>query len=174
MIKLNTKCKISQASVTQSYLQNHGTHILHNESSSNHNDTERERWKQSKRNVYKLHWIMPGDVVFPGVTSMMYCLIARDVMAAMLVVKNNSLSLRWELNFIFMQILRKKIVLFWPPTWPPCHVSEIREYVWTSINQGLSRDQETWTLHSISITLTVVLAVVYCWNIHLVWTHWKT
>ena len=29
-------------------------------------------------------------------------------MAAMLVVKNNSLSLRWELNFIFMQILRKK------------------------------------------------------------------
>ena len=32
---------------------------------------------------------------------MVNCLIARDVMAAMLVVKNNSLSLRWELNFIF-------------------------------------------------------------------------
>ena len=40
------------------------------------------------------------------------CLIARDVMAPLLVVKNNSLSLRWELNFIFMQILRNKIVLF--------------------------------------------------------------
>ena len=40
------------------------------------------------------------------------CLIARDVMVAMLVAKNNSLSLRWELNFIFMQILRNKIVLF--------------------------------------------------------------
>ena len=48
-------------------------------------------------------------------------------MAAMLVVKNNSLSLRWQLNFIFMQIMRNKIVLFWPPTWPPCHVSEIKE-----------------------------------------------
>ena len=33
---------------------------------------------------------------------------ARDVMAAMWVVRNNSLSLRWELNFTFMQILRKK------------------------------------------------------------------
>ena len=30
-------------------------------------------------------------------------------MAAMLVVKNNSLSLRWEMKFIFMQILRKKL-----------------------------------------------------------------
>ena len=30
-------------------------------------------------------------------------------MAAMLVVKNNSLSLRWELHYIFMQILRKKM-----------------------------------------------------------------
>ena len=45
-------------------------------------------------------------------TGCRYCWIARDVMAAMLVVKNNSLSLRWELNFIFMQILRQKIVLF--------------------------------------------------------------
>ena len=58
------------------------------------------------------------------------CLIARDVIAAMLVVKNNSLSLRWELNFIFIQILRNKIVLFWPPAWPPCHVSEIKEYIY--------------------------------------------
>ena len=53
---------------------------------------------------------------------------ACDVTAAMLVVKNNSLCLRWELNFIFMQIMQIKIVLFWPPTWPPCHVSEIKQY----------------------------------------------
>ena len=56
------------------------------------------------------------------------CLIARDAMAAMLVVKNYSLSLRWELNLIFMQIMRNKIVLFWPPTWPPCHLSKIKEF----------------------------------------------
>ena len=31
----------------------------------------------------------------------LYCWIACDVMAAMLVVKNKSLSLRWELNFSF-------------------------------------------------------------------------
>ena len=40
-------------------------------------------------------------------------------MAAMLVVKNNSLPLRWEKKFIFIEIL---------PTWPPCHVGEIEEY----------------------------------------------
>ena len=34
----------------------------------------------------------------------LHCLTACVVMAAMLVAKNNSLSLRWELNFIFMQI----------------------------------------------------------------------
>ena len=51
-----------------------------------------------------------------------YCWIARGVMAAMLVVKK-------QLNFIVMQILLKKIVLFWQPTWPPCHVSEIKELV---------------------------------------------
>ena len=31
-----------------------------------------------------------------------YCWFARDVMAAMLVVKNKSISLLWELNSIFM------------------------------------------------------------------------
>ena len=38
-----------------------------------------------------------------------YCWFARDVTAAMLVVKNKSVSLRWELNSIFMQILRQKL-----------------------------------------------------------------
>ena len=43
-------------------------------------------------------------------------------MLAMLVIKNKSISLRWELNAIFMQILQEKILLYWPPIWPPCHV----------------------------------------------------
>ena len=58
-------------------------------------------------------------------------------MEAMLVVKNNSLPLRWEKNFIFLkQILRKKIVLYWPPTWPPCHVGEIKELISTNHKQA--------------------------------------
>ena len=49
-----------------------------------------------------------------------YSWFVSDVTAAMLVGKNNNLSLRWELNFIIMQILRKKkIVLCYQPTWPP-------------------------------------------------------
>ena len=76
-----------------------------------------------------------------------YCLIARDILVAMLVVKTNSLSLCWELNFIFMQILRNKmiIVLFWPPTWLPCHVSETKEllnsvsiYIYASLLDTIS------------------------------------
>ena len=44
--------------------------------------------------------------------------------------KNNDLSLCWELNFIIMQILRKEIVLYCQPTWPPCHVGANQEYAW--------------------------------------------
>ena len=45
----------------------------------------------------------------PGLTwSYCSCWFARDVMAAMLVIKNKSISLRWELNAIFMQILQEK------------------------------------------------------------------
>ena len=39
------------------------------------------------------------------------CWFALDVTAAMLVIKNKSISLRWELNAIFMQILQDSIVL---------------------------------------------------------------
>ena len=49
-----------------------------------------------------------------------YCWFVRDVKATMLVVKNKSISLFWELNSIFRQILREKIISYWPPTWPPC------------------------------------------------------
>ena len=42
-----------------------------------------------------------------------YCWIARDVTSAMLVAKNKSISLLWELNSIFMQILRKKKILLY-------------------------------------------------------------
>ena len=49
----------------------------------------------------------------PGLTSSYCsCWFARDVTAAMLVIKNKSISLRWELNAIFMQILREKILLY--------------------------------------------------------------
>ena len=42
-----------------------------------------------------------------------YCWFARDVTAAMLVVKNESISLLWELKVsIFMQILQGNILLF--------------------------------------------------------------
>ena len=36
--------------------------------------------------------------------------------------------LLWELNSFFMKILREKILLFWLPTWPPCHVVANREF----------------------------------------------
>ena len=36
----------------------------------------------------------------------------------MLAAKNNP----WDLNSIFMKILRDKILLYWPPTWPLFHV----------------------------------------------------
>ena len=36
-----------------------------------------------------------------------YCWFASDVTAAMLVVKNKRVSLRWEMNSILMQILQK-------------------------------------------------------------------
>ena len=62
------------------------------------------------------------------------CWFARDVTVAMLVVKNKSVSLRWELNSIFMQILQKKIVLYWPPTWPPCHVVANQELTMTKLH----------------------------------------
>ena len=63
-------------------------------------------------------------------TSALHCVIvcyrsfSRDIMAAMLVDQNSRLSLPWELNSIFKQILCKHFVLFGPPIWPPCHVSE--------------------------------------------------
>ena len=41
----------------------------------------------------------------------MPCWFARDVTEAMLVVKNKSISLLWELNSIFMSILREKIFI---------------------------------------------------------------
>ena len=50
------------------------------------------------------------------------CWFAPDVRAVMLVVKNKSVSLLWQLNSIFMQVLREKLCCFGRPIWPPCHV----------------------------------------------------
>ena len=46
----------------------------------------------------------------------------------MLVVKNKSTSLRWELKSIFMSILWNNFLLYWRPSWPPCHVVPNQEY----------------------------------------------
>ena len=66
----------------------------------------------------------PEPVIFP---TDQYCWFARDVTAAMLAVKNKSISLLWELNSIFILFLGEKITLFWLPTW---HVAANREYKW--------------------------------------------
>ena len=41
--------------------------------------------------------------------------------------KRKKRALRWELNFIIMQILRKEIVLYCHPTLQPCHVGANQE-----------------------------------------------
>ena len=60
--------------------------------------------------LIKEDWLVQASVVQGWIA-----LFARDVTAAMLVVKNKSISLLWELNPIFMKILRENILLFWPP-----------------------------------------------------------
>ena len=57
-----------------------------------------------------------------------YCWFACDVTTAMFVVKNKSISLLWKLNSIFMEILWEKSLLYWPSTWPPCHVVANQEF----------------------------------------------
>ena len=49
------------------------------------------------------------------------CWFARDVTAAMLVVKNKSLSLLGTKLYFHVNSSRKKFYCR-PPTWPPCHV----------------------------------------------------
>ena len=54
----------------------------------------------------------PDGCYCAHITTVYYCWFARDVTAAMLVVKNKSISLLWELNSFFMYILRGNILLF--------------------------------------------------------------
>ena len=70
---------------------------------------------------YLLCYFIPSLHVYWAVI-FIYCWSAGDVTAAMLVVKNKSISLLWELNSIFISILREKVLLYWLPTWLPCHV----------------------------------------------------
>ena len=70
---------------------------------------------------YLLCYFIPSLHVYWAVI-LIYCWSAGDVTTAMLAVKNKSISLFWELNSIFISILREKVLLYWPPTWPPCHV----------------------------------------------------
>ena len=50
--------------------------------------------------------------------------LSRDITAAMVIFKDNRLSLGWELNSILMQILRNHFVLFCTQVFQPCHVSQ--------------------------------------------------
>lgn len=59
----------------------------------------------------QVFWRMSHVGVNPLLDS--YFWFARDVMGAFLVVQN--ISILWELNPIFMQILRGKILLYWSP-----------------------------------------------------------
>ena len=70
---------------------------------------------------YLLCYFIPSLHVY-WVVIFIYCWSAGDVTTAMLAVKNKSISLLWELNSIFISVLREKVLLYWPPTWPPCHV----------------------------------------------------
>ena len=45
---------------------------------------------------------------------------ARYVMAAFSVVRNNKISLLWELTSIFMQTMRTNFLFVWAPTWRQC------------------------------------------------------
>ena len=62
----------------------------------------------------------------------------------MLVVKNKSISLRWEIKSIFMSILWNNFLMCWSPTWPPCHVVANQEY---------SLEWQTWGLMCAHFTL---------------------
>ena len=71
-----------------------------------------------------------------------YCWFARDVAAAMLVVKNKSISLLWEQTFLGTKLYfhvnsSRKIILFWPSTWPPCHV--VANQKWESVDSAKCR-----------------------------------
>ena len=52
---------------------------------------------------------------FREIANCQYCWFALAVTAAMLVLKKKSISLLWELNSIFVSILREKRLLYWPP-----------------------------------------------------------
>ena len=51
-----------------------------------------------------------------------YRLFSCDVMSAMLGFRNKRLLFPWDINSFLMQIRIEHFVLFWPPTWLPCHV----------------------------------------------------
>ena len=66
-------------------------------------DSSREKHKDCN------HWMdMSGPKLQERGKKKTHCWFAGDVTAAMLVVKNKSISLLWELNSIFMQMLREK------------------------------------------------------------------
>ena len=56
--------------------------------------------------------VMANDILDSIATVIRNCWFASDVTAAMLVVKNKSISLRWEMNSILMQIFAEKFLLY--------------------------------------------------------------
>ena len=56
----------------------------------------------------------------------LYCWFACDVMAAILVYRNNKIFLLWDLNSIFMQTIWTNFLLFCTPTWRQCKPPIVR------------------------------------------------
>ena len=71
---------------------------------------------------------------------------ARDVTAAILVVKNNSISLRGELNSIFKWIIRKN----WPPTW--IYISTLEGFVYQARTSRWSLFRSISYLSTVSVS----------------------
>lgn len=59
-----------------------------------------------------------------------YCWFAHNVTAFVF----GHVGGKW--THIFMSILREKILLYWPPTWLPCHVFANQEYIYWVKKKG--------------------------------------
>ena len=89
-----------------------------------------------------------------------YCWFASDVTAAMLVVKNKSISLRWEMNSILMQISQKNFFSFdhqhgrlvtWLQTKNSGEFDQ--SFLKKSNVRGFSRGEGAWLLLELTQTL---------------------
>ena len=88
-----------------------------------------------------------------------------DVMAAMLVYRNNKIFLLWELTSIFIQTMRTNFLLFCTPTWRPCKppiggllfiAISFSFVTGTSVDNWLCHPTD-WTLQVLTVTCIIFL-----------------